>query len=220
MFEPDGGTSDNIEALSEISEAQTILHGLLAELPDEARSLVAKIERDIVRLRERTKDEASAIRDAAEVQAAQLEDRTEDRCRNMLQHAIEQLGGMQKELFKTGELGKALATYVQIQALATRANHVLPDPGNLKAFHHIGRTFWFRVTATQDETVWGTDNYTTDSHLGGAALHAGALELGEEGVVRVTMVDMSRMTIRGSMRHGVMSLDWPSYPVGFRVVRG
>jgi hypothetical protein len=127
---------------------------------------------------------------------------------------------MQKELFRTGELGKALATFVQIQALATRANHVLPDPGNLKAFHQIGRTFYFRVNASLEGTVWGTDNYTSDSHLGTAALHAGALELGEEGVVRVTMVDTSRMTIRGSMRHGVMTHDWPSYPVGFRVVRG
>jgi LCCL domain len=221
MFEPaEGDDSEKLDTFSAIAEAQTILNGLLAELPDEARSIVGRIERDIARIREKTRDEATAIRDAAEIQAAELEDRTENRCRSMMQHAIEQLGGMQKELFKTGELGKALATFVQIQALATRANHILPDPGNLKAFHQIGRTFYFRVAASQEGTVWGTDNYTSDSHLGSAALHSGALELGEEGVVRVTMIDMSRMTIGGSMRHGVMSHDWSTYPVGYRVVRG
>jgi LCCL domain len=221
MFEPsEGGDSDKLDTFSAIAEAQTILNGLLAELPDEARDLVARIERDINRLRDKTREEAAAIRDAAEVQAAELEDRTENRCRSMMQHAIEQLGGMQKELFRSGDLGKAIGTFVQIQALATRANHVLPDPGNLKAFHQIGRTFYFRVAASQEGTVWGTDHYTSDSHLGSAAMHAGALELGEEGVVRVTMVDMSRMTIRGCMRHGVMSHDWSSYPVGYRVVRG
>ena len=221
MFEPAEGTDpERLDTFSAVAEAQTVLNGLLAELPDEARSLVLRIERDIARLREKTREEAASIRDAAEVQAARLEDKTEDRCRTLMQHAIEQLGGVQKELFRTGEFGKALATFVQIQALATRANHVLPDPGNLKAFHQIGRTFYFRVSASQDGTVWGTDNYTSDSHLGSAALHAGALELGEEAVVRVTMVDTSRMTIRGSMRHGVMSHDWTAYPVGFRVVRG
>src|SRR5437660_487608 len=106
MFEPAEGTDpERLDTFSAVAEAQTILNGLLAELPDEARSLVLRIERDIARFREKTRDEAAAIRDAAEVQAAELEDRTEDRCRTLMQHAIEQLSGVQKELFRSGELG-------------------------------------------------------------------------------------------------------------------
>ena len=47
-----------------------------------------------------------------------------------------------------------------------------------------------------------------------------ALQDGERGVVRVTIVDMSQMRIEGSVRNGVRSNPWDQYDIGFRVARG
>jgi hypothetical protein len=83
----------------------------------------------------------------------------------------------------------------------------------------VGKSFHFRVTGECHGPVWGTDIYTSDSHLATAAVHAGAVESGEEGVVRVSVVDMSREKVQGSFRNGVMTHDWGTYNVGYKVVR-
>ena len=67
--------------------------------------------------------------------------------------------------------------------------------------------------------MWGTDLYTADSYLATAAVHAGAVEVGEEAVVRVSLVNMANVPVKGSLRHGVMTGDWGPYPVGYRVTR-
>lgn len=203
----------------QIPEAQRILHGLLAELPDEARTLMVRIERDLKKVRAQSDDEIARIREQAAKQIAEIENRVESRRAMMCQHAVEQLEPLQKELFRTGELGKALATFVQIQSLKARGQNVMPDPGNLVQFGTIGKSHLFRVVGCVEGPVWGTDIYTADSRLASAAVHAGALESGEEGVVRVTMEDMSNQRIFGTMRHGVMSMDWGPYNLGYRVAR-
>jgi hypothetical protein len=64
-----------------------------------------------------------------------------------------------------------------------------------------------------------TDIYTADSFLATAAVHAGALEAGEEVVVRVSVVNMADVAVKGSFRNGVMTRDWGPYPIGYRVTR-
>jgi hypothetical protein len=216
-----GGPGDGPDALPNdaVPEAQKILQGLLAELPDEAQVLVDKVNRELVKIQENQQEEVSRIREQAENQISEVDRNLEKRRKAMLQHAMEQLEPLQKNLFRSGDLGGALATFVQIQAFKARAMNVLPDPGTLLRHQEINRSFYFRVTGHNQGAVWGTDIYTSDSHLATAAAHAGALELGEEGIVRVSMVDMSRVPVRGTMRHGVMSMDWGTYPVGFRVER-
>jgi LCCL domain-containing protein len=202
-----------------VPAAQKILQGLLAELPDTALMLVNKVLADIERMQEQSQAEAAGIREKAERQVEEVERKSENRRKTLIGHAIEQLEPLQKDLLRTGELGKALATFVQIQAFRARMENVLPDPGNLLNFAQIGKTFHFRVIGSNQGALWGTDVYTADSQLASAAVHVGAVELGEEAVVRVTMVDMSNMQIRGSFRHGVMSHDWGPYQVGYRVSR-
>ena len=178
-----------------------------------------KVNRQVGALEEQTRQEVARIRERAEARVAQAEGKAEDRRRTLLQQAAEQLGPLQQELFRGGELGKALAVAVQIQALRGRAQDVLPDPGNLLGTAQVGKTFHFRVVGATEGPLWGTDVYTADSHLASAAVHAGALGDGEEGVVRVSVVDMSAGPVRGSLRNGVQSMDWGPYPVGFRVAR-
>ncbi len=66
--------------------------------------------------------------------------------------------------------------------------------------------------------VWGTDDYTTDSQLAVAAVHAGVLKPGERGRVRVRVVD-GLVTYEGTTRNGVTSRSWGSYASSFRVER-
>ncbi len=214
---PQGGHDQDNTGM--VPEAQRVLQGLLAELPDKAHSLVAKVNHEIAKGKEQAETEVANLRDRMQQQVTEVENRADSRRRALLEHAIDQLEPLQKELFRTGDFGKALATFVQIQTLRARLDHVLPDPGNLVNFQQIGRTVHFRVVGRSQGALWGTDAYTSDSFLATAAVHAGALEDGEEGVVRVTMVDMAGTPIRGSFRNGVTSWDWGAYRVGYRVAR-
>ena len=177
-----------------------LLQGLLAQLPHEAQALVDTANREIAEIQEQTDAEVTRLREQAERQVAEVEDQASNRRRALLRQAAEQLEPMQKDFLRAGELGKALAVFVHVQTLRCRAQEVLPDPGTLlRRYEQVGKTFHFRVTGTNEGPVWGTDLYTADSHLATAAVHAGALAP-EEGVVRVSVVDMSRVAVRGSLR--------------------
>jgi len=93
----------------------------------------------------------------------------------------------------------------------------LPDPGNLTEYRdNAGETFRFQVTGNADQSVWGTDVYTDDSSLAAAAVHAGVLEDGEDGVVTVTILP-GEDGYTGSDRNGVISMDYGSWPGSYKV---
>jgi serine/threonine protein kinase len=94
---------------------------------------------------------------------------------------------------------------------------VLPDPGQLEAYRgKTGKTFRFRVIGALSDYVWGSDVYTTDSWLASAAVHAGALEPGVQGVVEVTILP-GQQSYAGSTRNGVTSGSWNTYTGSYRV---
>jgi len=66
-------------------------------------------------------------------------------------------------------------------------------------------------------SVWGTDEYTDDSGICAAAVHAGVLTL--DGGVVVLERRPGRESYQGLERHGVVSHDYPSWPRGYRFVR-
>jgi hypothetical protein len=90
-------------------------------------------------------------------------------------------------------------------------------PPNLSELNvEIGRTFRYRVTGSRNGPIWGTDVYTTDSNLATAAVHAGLLEPGQTGVLKVTIVPPPN-SFAGSLRHGIRSLSYGSYPAAYRI---
>src|SRR5436190_264406 len=90
-------------------------------------------------------------------------------------------------------------------------------PSNLVALgDRVGQTFYFRVHGEERAAVWGTDIYTGDSNLSAAALHAGAVELGETRVVKVTIVTPLQQ-YRGTTRQGITSFSYGPYPTAYRV---
>ncbi len=70
-----------------------------------------------------------------------------------------------------------------------------------------GTTYYFRVTGAADGPLWGTDVYTGDSVLAVAAVHAGAVTVGDAAVVRVTVMPPLAQ-YQGSVRNGVTSHDF------------
>ena len=85
------------------------------------------------------------------------------------------------------------------------AEHTAADIRTLE--RKIGQSFFFQVTGDTAGPLWGTDTYTSDSNLGTACVHAGLLKPGEEGMVKVTMVQ-PLPTFHGSARNGVSSSPW------------
>jgi serine/threonine protein kinase len=94
---------------------------------------------------------------------------------------------------------------------------VLPDPGNLEAYRgKTGKTFRFRVIGDASGNIWGSDIYSSDSWLATAAVHAGALQPGEQGVVEVTMLP-GQPSYASITRNGVASGAWKAYIGSYRV---
>src|SRR5947208_3174236 len=55
-----------------------------------------------------------------------------------------------------------------------------PAPPNLMGYaNQFGKEFVFQVVGVQGQPVWGTDQYTLDSHVGSAAVHAGVVQVGQ-----------------------------------------
>ena len=93
-----------------------------------------------------------------------------------------------------------------------------PDPGSMWSYEkHVGQSFEFQVTgSTSGGSIWGTGIYTGDSRLSVAAVHAGLLRDGESGVVKVTILAGDSRYL-GSLRNGISSYDYGTYPFGYRI---
>ncbi len=79
-----------------------------------------------------------------------------------------------------------------------------------------GNTYYFRLIGATEGMVWGTDTYTGDSPLAVAAVHSGAVEAGETGIVKVTVAPPLQQ-YSGSVRHGVTTHDFGRFGTAFKV---
>ena len=96
---------------------------------------------------------------------------------------------------------------------------VQADPGTLSALRgQVGKLFAFKVTGAVGGSVWGTDVYTSDSSLTTAAVHAGVLEVGKTGTVKVRII-APPPTFSGSTRNGVTTFDYGAYPGAYQIVK-
>jgi LCCL domain len=82
----------------------------------------------------------------------------------------------------------------------------------------IGAVYYFRVTGALEGQVWGTDVYTGDSMLAVASVHAGAVKVGEQGIIKVTVLKPP-VKFHGCTRHGVISNDFGRYGMAYKVAR-
>ncbi|MFT5994298.1 MAG: hypothetical protein ACI82G_003310 [Bradymonadia bacterium] len=68
-------------------------------------------------------------------------------------------------------------------------------------------------------TIWGTDNYSDDSSVCTAAVHAGKLRAGEAGTVTIVIAAGADEYIASS-RNGVQSSSWGAWQRGFTFAGG
>lgn len=92
-------------------------------------------------------------------------------------------------------------------------------PGNMSAFNNqFGKEFTYAVTGSvpapgANASLWGTDQYTLDSQLAVAVVHAGLAKEGETVVVTVRVVQPPP-AFPPSSRNGVTSIQYGAYPAG------
>lgn len=95
---------------------------------------------------------------------------------------------------------------------------VLPDPGDLSAYRgQDGSVLTFEVTGDAAGAVWGDGIYTDDSRLAAVAVHAGILQSGQTGLVRVEIL-RGQDSYDGAERHGVASGTYATWPGSYRVL--
>ena len=96
-------------------------------------------------------------------------------------------------------------------------NPILEAPENLSSYKSvIGGVYLFTVTGAKDENIWGSNVYSADSHLAGVVVHAGLLQTGETGVVRVVMGPGLPAYI-STTNNGITSKSWGEYEASYSV---
>lgn len=191
------------------------------DLPPEAKEWLDAAEREVDAIRAKSTREAERIRAKTEKAVAALEEKTAESIRGIHGALVQRLKPLQESYAKEGKLDEALAIRARIRQLRAEAAGVRPAPATLACDpRDAGKSFLFEVTGSCEGPLWGTDVYTADSSLAAAAVHAGLLQPGERGIVRVTLLDTSdRAGFEGSRRNGVYSEDWDRWEMGFRVSR-
>lgn len=204
----------------------------LDDLPPDAHALIAQAERAIAGVRTRAERRAAEVREDADRECAAIRERAEAEVARvagestrelapLVRELVDGLRSLQERYARDGKLDEALAIRARVRQLRGDLLGVRPDPGNLTELTaaDAGRALLFDVVGQGEGSVWGTDVYTADSRLAAAAVHAGLVREGERALVRVTVLDGDGLAFTGSTRHGVLSYDYGSYPLAFRLER-
>lgn len=155
--------------------------------------------------------EAEAIVAAYETKAAAIREQAERETQPHAEKAMAALQALQDAYCQKKKLDEALAIRERIRAL----RGVLPDPGALSVQpSDVGKTFLFEVTGATTGSVWGTEVYTADTHLGTAAVQQGLLKPGERDVLKVKIIAGQKEYL-GSTRNGVTSQSYGPWNVSF-----
>ena len=180
-----------------------------------------KSDRDVSAIRADADRRIDAIKKQADADVAAVHAAAAKELSPLLRDLFHQLKGMQAGFLKDGRLDEALAVRNRLRALRSDLFGVKPDPGNMTDYGptDYGKSVLFEVVGSTDGNIWGTDAYTGDSRVAVAAVHSGAVRVGERALVRVTLLDGSERVFDGSERYGVRSLDYGNYSLGFTVER-
>jgi hypothetical protein len=202
------------------------------DLPPSAKAVLDEADQTISAVRSKTDQAVSTIRSEADRRVDDIRRQADANVAAVQADAAKELSPvlrtlflrlkeMQAEFLKEGHLDAALAVRNRLRAMRSDLFGVKPDPGNLTEYGSAdyGKCLLFEVVGSTDGNIWGTDAYTADSRLAVAAVHAGAVRVGERALVRVTLSDGSGEVFPGSERYGIRSLDYGNYTLAFAVER-
>lgn len=165
------------------------------DLPADAKEMLAGFKTDVDAIKKKADEEIKTRR----------------------QRVIDELQKAQDRYTREAKLDEAVAIRDTIRRLKSADLVVLPNPGNLYQFREFeGQPLHFQVTGRIGGSIWGTDVYTGDTDLATAAVHAGALRVGETAVVEVRIVPSPPQHL-GSARNGVTTSNWGTYGFSYTV---
>jgi hypothetical protein len=155
-----------------------------------------------------------------EEELAEIQKKAETEIKKRQDKVVVELKKVQDAYCREAKLDEAVAVRDLIRGIRTGAANVLPDPGYVNnQATDIGKVFYYEVTGINStESIYGTDVYTTGSHLGMAAVHCGLLKAGQKGVVKVTILP-GQANYTASTRHAITSYAYGQWGVSFKVER-
>ena len=154
-----------------------------------------------------------------EDEVAEIVKKAEADLKKRREQAAGELKRVQDQFCKEAKLDEAVAVRDLIRTIRDGVK-VLPDPNTIdNPVTDIGKVFYYEVTGlNQGQMIWGSDVYTTGSHVGMAAVHCGLLNPGQKGIVKVTILPGQIMYF-ATTRNGVTSQPYGQWDVSFRVER-
>jgi LCCL domain len=153
-----------------------------------------------------------------EEEVAEIDKKADAEVKTWRDKTCAELKKLQDIFCKEAKLDEAVAVRDLIRGVRDGVSNALPDPGYINN-GEIGKVYYYQVTGVQTgQAIYGTDIYTTGSHLGMAAVHCGLLQPGQRGVVKVTMLG-GQANYPASTRHGVTSHAYGSWGTSFKVER-
>jgi hypothetical protein len=163
-------------------------------------------------------DDAKAIVDALDKEAAEIRRKAEKDVHARREKAIKALKELQDKYTRDAKLDEAVAIRDRIRRLGVAHLKPTKNPGNLYAYvNKIDHTFYFDVVgAVNAGSVWGTEVYTCDSSLAAAAVHAGVLKPGQRGIVKVTIIRSPNEHF-GSVANGIRSSGWGPFSASYTI---
>ena len=162
---------------------------------------------------------AQEVMDAFGKEAAQIQKNADERLQKIRDKADVQLKMIQDKFCKEDKLDEAIAIRDVRRLLQLGVTNAQPDPSYLNAQQgDIGKVWYYEVVGTARETTWGSDIYTTGSHVGASAVHAGVLKDGQKGIVKVTILP-GQGSYESTTRNGVTSQPYGVWGVSFKVER-
>jgi hypothetical protein len=150
---------------------------------------------------------------------AEIEKSIEADLKKHQERALAELKKMQDLFCKDAKLDEAVAVRDLIRSIRDGVSGAAPDPGSINnGADDIGKVFYYEVVGANNGSVWGSDVYTTGSHLGACAVHAGVLKLDQKGVVKVTILP-GQAGYESSVRNGITTSAYGAWGVSFKVER-
>lgn len=158
----------------------------------------------------RSSREQAILRLTGMYYTALAEDRASDAA--ALEEALRALGAPPAVLSTSADGNPAL-TVIQVWPAAAPL-HAGAMLRHLRG--HSGLALRLAVIGDSSGTVWGTEWYTDDSPVNAAAVHSGLVQPGETAEVVAVLGD-PRDAFEGTVRHGVETLDYGSWPGSYRL---
>ncbi len=173
-----------------------------ANMPGEAMAVVKEFDRV-----------EKAVMAKTRIKIREIQDQADHELGPARQKASVKLQALQEKYTRLGKLDEAVALRDTIR----RILGIHPDPGVLHLTENqMDQILLFEVKGSTTGSIWGDEVYTSDSHLGTAAVHSGVLKPGQKGIVKVRVIQ-GQSSYRSSTRFGITSAAYGAWGISFTV---